>query len=87
MSMLSPEQLAELMRLAMQEVLDSRARIPELEHREHHAWVQAQIERQRARAEFWTSLAGKAVPAMVWTLISAAAVAIFNFVRSHITWS
>jgi len=72
---------------ALNEALDARARIPAAEHREHHEWVQAQIQRQRARSEFLIALSGKALPALVWALIAAAGTWIWSFVRSHITWS
>lgn len=72
---------------AINEALDARSRIPVAEHREHHEWVQAQIERQRARTEFWTALAAKSLPALVWALIAAAGTWIWSVVRSHVTWS
>lgn len=82
-----PDPLRELMRAAMADALAERARIPEEEHREHHEWVQAQIERQRARTAFWTALAQKSAPAIVWTLLAAAGGWVWSFLRSHITWN
>lgn len=72
---------------ALREALSERARIPEEEHREHHAWVRGQIERQQARTEFWRALAAKSLPAMAWSLVVAGAGWIWHLIRSHVTWS
>ena len=56
-------------------------------HDEHHRWVQAQIDRDNARARFWMSLAEKSLPAILATLLLAAAGAIWSLVSNHVTWS
>ena len=80
---ITPDALREL----LHSVLDERSRINADVHTEHHAWVQARIDREQARNAFWLALAAKSLPGMLWGLIAAAAGLVIKLVREHITWS
>lgn len=82
-SEINPETLREV----LNDVLDQRARIGQEQHREHHAWVQARIDRERARSEFLVALAHKSLPGIAWGLIAACLGWVINYVRTHITWN
>lgn len=78
---------ADQLKQAIAEALDARARIPELEHRAHHDWVREQIDKGKARREFWSAVMQKSLPAIAWTLLSAAAVGAWNLLKGHISWN
>jgi len=80
---LDPDGLREL----MHSVLDERARIAEDTHREHHAWVQARIDREQARSQFWFAMAQKTLPGMLVGLLAAAATWAWSVIRTHINWT
>ena len=82
-----PDDLDDRLRDVITSVLDDRSRIPEEEHREHHDWVRSQIDRQRARADFWAALAQKSLPAIIVTLLGAGASWVIHLLRTHINWS
>ena len=69
---------------AVTAALDARPVTPE--HLEHHEWVRVQIERQRARNEFWAGLAQKSLPAIVWSLIATGIGWLWHLATNHITW-
>ena len=86
MAVQSRDELLEMIRDSVQSVFESRTRIPEDDHRAHHDWVREQISRQRARNEFWQSIAQKSLPVIVWTLFAAAATGVWKVLKSHVTW-
>lgn len=73
------------------DLLDARAPksvyLSEDAHREHHEWVRASIDRQRARANFWKGLANKSLPAIVATLILSALAWLWSVLQTHVTWN
>lgn len=71
----------------MLEGRDKHEHIAEDAHREHHEWVQACIDRQRARADFWKGLADKSLPAIVATLILSALAWLWSVLQTHVTWN
>ena len=56
-------------------------------HAEHHAWVQAQIQRDQAKAAFWANLADKSVPTIFAALSLAALGGLWAVIKAHINWS
>jgi hypothetical protein len=62
-------------------VLDAKS------HSEHHAWVQAQIQRTEARARFWQNLADKSLPVILASLFIAAAGWAWSVASTHIQWN
>lgn len=73
-------------------MLDARAEKPvehiaEDAHREHHEWVQARIEKERASAAFWQSMAEKSLPALFVALVVGGLGWMASLVRNHITWN
>lgn len=76
----------DLLKCAIRDVLDERAKMPSEEHQSHHNWVRMQIERQQARAEFWRAMLAKSLPAMGASLLAAVAAWSWHWITTHITW-
>lgn len=75
----------DLIKCAIRDVLDERARMPSEEHRAHHDWVSLQIAKHQARAEFWQAMLAKSLPAMAFSLLATGAAWAWNWIATHIT--
>ncbi|SMF96035.1 hypothetical protein SAMN02949497_3415 [Methylomagnum ishizawai] len=64
--------LQTLVREAVGEVLDQRARIDQETHADHHAWIQAKIEAEKERAEAWRDIRRTALGWAVTAVLGAA---------------
>lgn len=76
----------EELRSLLREALSAHSGFDTGEHQEHHDWLRQRIEREKARAEFWTSLAGKSLPAVIWSAIVAVSGWLWTVVKDHIVW-
>ena len=87
---MDPDKLQAVIAAALNTVFEERARMPEEAHREHHAWVAARIAKERAREEFWQSMAAKSLPMLVVALLGSLGTAIVHAVKwaaDHLRWS
>ena len=75
----------DLMKCAIRDVLDERARMPSEEHRSHHDWVRMQIDKQQDRAEFWRAMLAKSLPAMAVSMLLALLGWLWHWLTNHIT--
>jgi hypothetical protein len=78
------EALAAMVSAAVLTAFEARPRDPV--HAEHHEWVKTQIAKEKARADFWQTLAAKSLPAIVWTLLVAGATGLWRLVSTHVAW-
>ena len=62
----------ERFREVLNEIFDERARVSAEVHGEHHAWIQARIEKEKARKEMYAAVAksaiGWSVPVLMTTV-------------------
>lgn len=71
----------DIIKCAIRDVLDERAKMPSEEHRAHHDWVSLQIAKHQARAQFWQAMLAKSLPAMAFSLLATAASVWLNQTR------
>lgn len=65
------DELRDALREVMGEVLEQHRAAEVQSHTVHHEWIAQQIERDRAKAEFFRSLAAKSLAGVVWSIITA----------------
>ena len=55
-------------RVAVREALDEARTLGPIEHRDHHNWIENQIQRERKRSEMWEGIRSKVIG---WAIIGA----------------
>lgn len=71
---LTQTELAKTITQAVAVAFEAQLHIDSHYHKKHHEWIEQQIAHEKARAEFWSGLAAKSLPSLVWSAVVAIAV-------------